>query len=85
MSTIGHNTATNAHLRAFVERIERLSEEQQEIADNLKETYAEAKGSGYDVKILRKVLARRKRERSEVIEEDETLALYEKALEGGEA
>lgn len=85
MSTTGHNAATNEHLRAFVERIERLSEEHREIAEDLKEVVAEAKGSGYDVKILRKVLARRKRERSEVIEEDKMLALYEKALEGVEA
>lgn len=44
-------------LRAFVERIERLEEEKKVISDDIKDVYAEAKGNGFDVKILRKVVS----------------------------
>lgn len=67
-------------LRALVERIERV---EQEIADKKidhKEIYAEAKGVGFDVKIIRKIIARRKRSKSELQEEDALLATYMHAL-----
>ena len=56
-------------LKSIVERIERLEEEKKTIADDIKEVYAEAKGNGYDVKMLRKVIAIRKRDIDEVKEE----------------
>lgn len=67
-------------LRAFVERIERLEEERKVIADDVKDVYAEAKGTGFDVKVLRKVIALRKRDASERQEEEAILDLYMHAL-----
>lgn len=76
--------ANAAELRAFIERIERLEAEKQDAADSQKEVYAEAKGRGYDAKIIRKVIARRKRDRADLAEEAAILEVYEAALEGGE-
>ncbi len=67
-------------LRAFVERIERLEEEKKVIADDIKDVYAEAKGNGFDVKILRKVISLRKKKPQEREEEDAILDLYMHAL-----
>ena len=67
-------------LKAFVERIERLEEEKTSIAGDVKEVYAEAKAQGFDTKILRKVVALRKRDAAERREEEEILDLYMQAL-----
>jgi uncharacterized protein (UPF0335 family) len=67
-------------LKSIVERIERLEEEKKAIADDVKEVYAEAKGNGYDVKVLRKVIAIRKRDRDERLEEEAILDLYLQAV-----
>ncbi|MBV8425763.1 MAG: DUF2312 domain-containing protein [Hyphomicrobiales bacterium] len=67
-------------LKAFVERIERLEEEKTSIAGDVKEVYAEAKAQGFDTKILRKVVALRKRDAAERREEEEILDLYLQAL-----
>ena len=67
-------------LRNLVERIERLEQDKAGIADDIKDTYAEAKGLGYDVKILRKVVALRKRKPNERREEEELLEVYLQAL-----
>ena len=67
-------------LKSIVERIERLEEEKKTIADDIKEVYAEAKGNGYDVKVLRKVIAIRKRDRNERLEEEAILDLYLQAV-----
>ena len=71
---------TAAALRQFVERFERLEAEKKDIADQQKEVMAEAKARGYDVKILRKVIALRKRDRADVAEEEAVLQLYRDAL-----
>jgi uncharacterized protein (UPF0335 family) len=73
---------TAEHLRAIIERIERLEVEKQDAAEAQKEVYAEAKGTGYDTKIIRKVIARRKRDRDDLAEEEAILELYEAAIEG---
>ncbi len=70
----------NSQLKSIVERIERLEEEKKTIADDIKEVYAEAKGNGYDVKVLRKLIALRKRDVEERAEEEAILELYEQAL-----
>lgn len=67
-------------LRAFIERFERLDAEKKDIADQQKEVMAEAKGRGYDTKILRKIVGLRKREPSEISEEEAVLELYKEAL-----
>ena len=63
-------------LRAFVERIERLEEEKKTIADDIKDVYGEAKGMGFDTKILKKVVALRKKDEQERMEEDAILDTY---------
>jgi uncharacterized protein (UPF0335 family) len=71
-------------LRSVVERIERLEEEKKTIAADIKEVYAEAKANGFDTKILRKVIAYRKRDANERQEEEAILDVYLAALsEGG--
>lgn len=67
-------------LKSIVERIERLEEEKSTIATDIKEVYAEAKGNGYDVKILRKVVALRRRDLDERKEEEAILDLYLQAV-----
>lgn len=67
-------------LRAFIERYERLEAEKKDIADQLKEVMAEAKGRGYDTKVLRKIIARRKRDRDDLAEEEAVMELYLNAL-----
>ncbi|MBM18370.1 MAG: DUF2312 domain-containing protein [Stappia sp.] len=67
-------------LRAFIERIERLEEEKKVIGDDIKEIYAEAKGNGFDAKILRKVISLRKKQPHEREEEEAVLDLYMQAL-----
>lgn len=74
------SNATAAQLKAFIERIERLEEEKKNIADDIKDVYAEAKGNGFDTKVLRKIVSLRKQDQNERKEQDEILALYMQAL-----
>lgn len=67
-------------LRAFIERFERLEAEKKDIADQQKEVMAEAKGRGYDTKVLRNVIALRKRNRDDIAEEEAVLEMYKSAL-----
>ena len=71
---------TGAELRAFIERIERLAAEKKGLADQQKEVFAEAKGRGYDTKIIRRVIALRKREPDDIAEEEAVLEMYKEAL-----
>lgn len=74
-------TATaQGRLRTIIERIERLEEDKQAVMTDMKEVYAEAKGEGYDVKILRKVIRLRKVDKAKRQEEDAILDLYLSAL-----
>ena len=72
--------ATSSELRQFVERIERLDAEKKDIAEQQKEVMAEAKARGYDTKVLRKVIALRKRDADEIAEEEAILEMYKEAL-----
>ncbi|HYF54252.1 MAG TPA: DUF2312 domain-containing protein [Salinarimonas sp.] len=67
-------------LKAFIERIERLEEEKAGISGDIKDVYAEAKGTGFDTKVLRKIIALRKRDHAERQEEEAILELYMQAL-----
>ncbi len=67
-------------LRQFIERFERLEEEKSEIVGQQKEVMAEAKGRGYDTKVMRKVIALRKRDKDDVAEEEAVLEMYREAL-----
>ena len=79
---IGHNSGevNAAHLRAFVERIEKLDEEQRALGDDKKEVYAEAKGAGYDAKIIRKIVGLRRQDKDKRREDEEIMDLYLAAL-----
>jgi uncharacterized protein (UPF0335 family) len=67
-------------LRSFVERVERLEEEKKALSDDIKEIYAEAKGEGFDTKILRQVVSLRKLDKADFQEREAMLDLYLSAL-----
>jgi uncharacterized protein (UPF0335 family) len=67
-------------LRQLVARIEKLEEEKKSIADDVKETYAEAKSMGFDTKVLRQVVKYRKQDRQEREEQEQVRELYLHAL-----
>jgi len=71
---------TAEELRQFVERYERLEAEKKDIAEQQKEVMSEAKGRGYDTKVLRKVISLRKKAPDEIAEEDAVLQMYKEAL-----
>lgn len=77
---IGHNTISGTRLQQIIKRIEALEENKKEIAQEIKDVYDEAKGDGYDVKIIRKVVQLRKRRPEDVSEEQAMLDLYMHAL-----
>ncbi|TFF27645.1 DUF2312 domain-containing protein [Jiella endophytica] len=74
------NGVAQDQLRSFVERIERLEEEKKTIGDDIKDVYAEAKGNGFDTKILRRVISLRKQDADERQEQEAILDLYLQAL-----
>lgn len=67
-------------IRSFVERIERLEEEKKNLAEDIKDVYAEAKGSGFEVKILREIVKMRKMEDHERQEQEALIDLYAHTL-----
>ena len=79
----GATTVAADRLRSFIERVERLEEEKAVIMGDIKEVYAEAKGEGYETKVLRQVVRLRKMDRADRQEQEALLDLYLSAL--GEA
>ncbi|QGM44524.1 DUF2312 domain-containing protein [Methylocystis heyeri] len=75
-----NNLVDGGHLKAFIERIEKLEEEKRAIADDIKDVYGEAKGTGFDPKIIRKIVSLRRQDKSKREEEEEILGLYLAAL-----
>lgn len=73
-------SVTGERLRAFVERIERLEEEKREVAEQIKEVYAELKGDGFDTKAIRAIVRRRKQDPEAVAEEEAVIEMYLSAL-----
>lgn len=71
---------TADELKQFIERFEQLEAEKRDLAEQQKELMAEAKGRGYDTKILRKIVALRKRTADDIAEEEAVLELYKQAL-----
>lgn len=82
MTTIATDAynVTADELRQFIERYEHLEAEKKDITDQQKEVMAEAKGRGYDTKVLRKIIAMRKRKPDEIAEEEAVLEVYKAAL-----
>lgn len=74
------NTTAQGQLKSIIERIERLEQEKAEVAEQIKEVFAEAKGNGFDVKTLRKVVRIRKQDRAKRQEEEALLDLYLSAI-----
>jgi uncharacterized protein (UPF0335 family) len=74
------NATAQAQLKSIIERIENLETEKAEVAEQIKEVFAEAKGNGYDVKTLRKVVRIRKQDRAKRQEEEALLDLYLSAI-----
>ncbi len=79
-SVDGAKTIAADRLRSFIERVERLEEEKAAIMNDVKEVYAEAKGEGYDVKIMRQVVRIRKMDRADRQEAEALLDLYLSAI-----
>lgn len=73
-------TVAAGQLRAFIERVERLEEEKQTISEDIKQVFAEMKGTGFDVKAVRAIIALRKKDQSERQEAEAILDLYKAAL-----
>lgn len=80
MTTVSPDSVAQDQLRAFIERIERLEEEKSAISGDIKEVYAEAKGNGFDTKVLRKIVSIRKQDQSERMEQEALMELYLSAL-----
>ncbi|MER9560638.1 DUF2312 domain-containing protein [Mesorhizobium sp. M0571] len=78
--TSPQSTVAAAELRQLIERIERLEEEKATLADDIKEVMAEAKGRGYDTKVIRTIIRLRKKDQAERQEEEAILDLYKAAL-----
>ena len=71
---------TADELRQFIERIERLDAERKDLAEQQKEVMAEAKGRGYDTKVMRKLITMRRRDKDDIAEEEALLEMYKEAL-----
>ena len=71
---------TADELRQFIERIERLDVEKKDLVEQQKEVMAEAKGRGYDTKVMRKLVTMRKRDKDDIAEEEAILEMYKEAL-----
>ena len=71
---------TSDELRQFIERIERLDSEKKDLMEQQKEVMAEAKGRGYDTKIMRRLIGMRRRDQADVAEEEAILDMYRQAL-----
>ena len=67
-------------LKSFIERIERLEEEKRALAEDIKEVYAEAKGTGFDPKIMRQVIRIRRMDKDDLDEQESLLDVYKRAL-----
>jgi len=73
-------SVTADELRQFIERIEGLNAEKQDIADQTKEVFAEAKARGYDTAVMRTVIAQRKKDADDIAEAEAVLEMYKEAL-----
>jgi len=76
------NSTAQTRLKTIIERVERLEEDKAAVANDIKEVFAEAKGEGFDVKILRKVVRLRKQDKAKRMEEEAILDLYLAAIGG---
>jgi uncharacterized protein (UPF0335 family) len=76
----GHNSVVADELRQFIERAEKVAAEKRDLSETEKELFAEAKGRGFDTKVMRKIIALRKRKADDIAEEDAIMEMYRNAL-----
>lgn len=76
----GHNSVVADELRQIIERVEQLTAEKQALQGDISDIFAEAKGRGFDVKVLKKIIAIRKRDANDIAEEEAVLEIYKSAL-----
>lgn len=76
----GHNSVANGQLKSLIERIERLEEEKKALGDDIKDVYGEAKANGFDTKVMRRIVALRKKDHATRKEEEAIMDLYLSAL-----
>jgi uncharacterized protein (UPF0335 family) len=76
------NSTAQGRLKSFIERVERLEEDKAAVANDMKEVFAEAKGEGFDVKIMRKIIRLRKQDKVKREEEEALIDLYLQAIGG---
>ncbi len=79
MAEVG--SVSTDRLRSFIDRIERLEEEKQALAADIREVYSEAKGAGFDVKVMRQLIRLRKMDKDDRTQMEEILSVYERALD----
>jgi uncharacterized protein (UPF0335 family) len=77
---IGHNKKTDARLKSIIERVERLESERKDLGADIREIYSEAKGAGFEPRILRKIIAIRKMDANARAEQEALLETYLTAL-----
>lgn len=80
MTKVKFGGISGEQLRQYIERIERLEQEKQDISDNIRDAFAEAKGNGFDTKVMRQVIKIRKMKPEERDEQESVLDLYKHAL-----
>ena len=80
LSVVETEPLPGEEIRQFIERAESLEAQRKDLGEELKEVFAEAKGRGYDVKILKKIISMRKRDKDDLDEEEAILELYKQAL-----
>ena len=76
------NQAAQGRLKSIIERVERLEQDKAVVSNDLKEVYSEAKGEGFDTKILRKIIRLRKQDKAKRLEEEALIDLYLSAVGG---
>lgn len=79
MAEVG--SVSTDRLRSFVDRIERLEEEKMALAADIREVYSEAKGAGFDIKVMRQLIRLRKMDKEDRTQMEEILSVYERALD----
>ena len=76
----GHNSVAADQIKSIISRIENLEAEKSALADDIKDVYGEARGNGFDTKVLRKIVAMRKKDHATRKEEEAIMDVYLKAL-----
>lgn len=80
MAEVGHNSVASGQLQSIIDRVEKLEEEKTSLLEDMKYVYSEAKGNGYDIKAIKKLVALRKLDRTKLAEDRAMLELYATAL-----